>query len=124
MVSVQARAAHGQGRSVTIRPLFTRRVCLSALIECIANVSEGRRDDVVEELQKAALAAAPGVLLLDSPSDRDHTRSVFTFLGDGPPLVAAMEALVEAALQRIDMRTHQGAHPRLGAVDVIPFVPI
>jgi glutamate formiminotransferase len=97
---------------------------VSALIECIPNVSEGRRDEVVEELQKAALAAAPGVLLLDSTSDRDHNRSVFTFLGDGPSLVAAMAALVEAALARIDLRTHRGAHPRLGAVDVVPFVPI
>ncbi len=97
---------------------------MSALIECIPNVSEGRRDDVVEDLQRSALAAAPGVLLLDSTSDRDHNRSVFTFLGDGPSLVAAMEALVEASLERIDLRTHQGAHPRLGAVDVIPFVPI
>jgi glutamate formiminotransferase len=97
---------------------------VAALIECIPNVSEGRRDDVVEALQKAALAAAPGVLLLDSTSDRDHNRSVFTFLGDGPGLVAAMEALVDAALQHIDLTKHQGAHPRLGAVDVVPFVPI
>src|SRR5262249_9797333 len=57
-------------------------------------------------------------------SDRDHNRSVFTFLGDGPALVAAMEALVAAALSRIDLTQHQGAHPRVGAVDVIPFVPI
>jgi glutamate formiminotransferase len=97
---------------------------VAALIECIPNVSEGRRDDVVEALQKAALAASPGVLLLDSTSDRDHNRSVFTFLGDGPGLVAAMEALVGAALESIDLTKHQGAHPRVGAVDVVPFVPI
>jgi glutamate formiminotransferase / 5-formyltetrahydrofolate cyclo-ligase len=98
-------------------------VRVKPLIECIPNVSEGRRDDVVEELRRAALSA-PGVLLLDSTSDRDHNRSVFTFLGDGPSLVAGMAALVAAALEKIDLRTHQGAHPRIGAVDVIPFVPI
>jgi glutamate formiminotransferase len=97
---------------------------MSALIECIPNVSEGRRDDVVSSLCSAALAAAPGVLLLDRTSDRDHNRSVLTFLGDGTALVRAMTALVGAALEAIDLRSHQGAHPRLGAVDVIPFVPL
>jgi glutamate formiminotransferase len=97
---------------------------MAGLIECIPNVSEGRRDEVVDAIAKAALAAAPGVVLLDRTSDRDHNRSVLTFLGDGPGLVAAMAALVGAALERIDLRTHEGAHPRLGAVDVVPFVPI
>lgn len=97
---------------------------MAALIECIPNISEGRREDVVREIREAAVAAGPGVILLDSTSDHDHNRSVLTYLGDGPALVAAMTALVEAALARIDLRTHQGAHPRLGAVDVIPFVPI
>lgn len=97
---------------------------MASLIECIPNVSEGRRDDVVAAIRQAALGAARGVLLLDASSDRDHNRSVFTFLGDGPSLVAAMSAMVGAALERIDLRTHQGEHPRLGAVDVIPFVPI
>ncbi|HTS03041.1 MAG TPA: glutamate formimidoyltransferase, partial [Thermoanaerobaculia bacterium] len=68
--------------------------------------------------------AAPGVVLLDRTSDRDHNRSVLTFLGDGEPLVAAMTALVGAALSAIDLRKHEGAHPRLGAVDVVPFVPV
>ena len=97
---------------------------MSGLIECIPNVSEGRRDEVVDAIAKAALAVAPGVVLLDRTSDRDHNRSVLTFLGDGPGLVRAMTALVGAALERIDLRTHQGAHPRVGAVDVVPFVPI
>jgi glutamate formiminotransferase len=97
---------------------------MARLIECIPNVSEGRRDEVVTALAEAALKAGPGVVLLDKTSDRDHNRSVLTFLGDGEPLVAAMTALVGAALEAIDLRTHTGAHPRLGAVDVIPFVPV
>jgi glutamate formiminotransferase len=97
---------------------------MARLIECIPNVSEGRRDEVVAAIAAAAVEAAPGVVLLDRTSDRDHNRSVLTFLGDGEPLVAAMTALVEASLAAIDLRTHTGAHPRLGAVDVIPFVPV
>ncbi len=97
---------------------------MKSLIECIPNISEGRRDDVVAAVSQAALSAARGVLLLDTQSDRDHNRSVFTFLGDGPSLLAAMTALVGAALERIDLRQHKGAHPRVGAVDVVPFVPI
>ncbi len=94
------------------------------LVECVPNISEGRRDDVVAAIRDAALAAARGVLLLDSQSDRDHNRSVFTFLGDGPSLVAAMDAMVAEAVSRIDLRGHKGAHPRLGAVDVVPFIPL
>jgi glutamate formiminotransferase / 5-formyltetrahydrofolate cyclo-ligase len=97
---------------------------MARLIECIPNVSEGRRDDVVAAIAAAAVKAAPGVVLLDRTSDPDHNRSVLTFLGDGEPLVAAMTALVEASLAAIDLRTHKGAHPRLGAVDVVPFVPV
>ncbi len=97
---------------------------MARLIECIPNVSEGRRDDVVAALAEAAVKAAPGVVLLDRTSDRDHNRSVLTFLGDGEPLVLAMTALVGAALEAIDLRTHSGAHPRVGAVDVVPFVPV
>jgi glutamate formiminotransferase len=97
---------------------------MAALIECIPNVSEGRRDDVVASLGEAALRAAPDVVLLDRTSDADHNRSVLTFLGEGESLVVAMTALVGAALEAIDLRKHAGAHPRLGAVDVIPFVPV
>jgi glutamate formiminotransferase / 5-formyltetrahydrofolate cyclo-ligase len=95
---------------------------MAALIECIPNVSEGRRQDVVSALANAAVKAGEGVVLLDRTSDADHNRSVFTFLGDGNALVAAMTALVGAALETIDLRTHRGAHPRVGAV--VPFVPL
>lgn len=97
---------------------------MKSLIECIPNVSEGRRDEVIARLADAAVRAGKGVLLLDRTSDKDHNRSVFTFLGEGPALLDAMTGLVEAALSAIDLRTHQGAHPRVGAVDVVPFVPI
>src|ERR1035438_4923381 len=97
---------------------------MAALIECIPNVSEGRRQDVVSALANAAVEAGEGVVLLDRTSDADHNRSVLTFLGDGDALVASMTALVGAALGAIDLRTHRGAHPRVGAVDVIPFVPL
>jgi glutamate formiminotransferase len=97
---------------------------MKSLIECIPNVSEGRREEVVARLAESAVKAAPGVLLLDRTSDADHNRSVFTYLGDGPSLLTGMSALVGAALEAIDLGTHRGAHPRIGAVDVVPFVPV
>jgi glutamate formiminotransferase len=94
-----------------------------AIIESIPNVSEGRRQDVIEKLI-GAITSAPGVRLLDHSSDASHNRSVFTLIGDAPALKAATLALFEAAIADIDLRTHRGEHPRLGAVDVVPFVPI
>jgi glutamate formiminotransferase / 5-formyltetrahydrofolate cyclo-ligase len=94
-----------------------------AIIECIPNVSEGRRPEVVEAIA-AAIRAVPGVRLLDHSSDASHNRSVFTMAGDARPIKAAVLAMYERALPAIDLRTHQGEHPRLGAVDVVPFVPI
>ena len=94
-----------------------------AIIESIPNVSEGRRPEVVARLIEA-IERTPGVTLLDSSSDTSHNRSVLTLIGDAPALKAATLALFEAAVAEIDLRTHQGEHPRLGAVDVVPFVPI
>jgi glutamate formiminotransferase / 5-formyltetrahydrofolate cyclo-ligase len=94
-----------------------------ALVECVPNISEGRRAEVISKVA-AAITAVPGVRLLDQTSDADHNRSVFTFAGEPEPVVAAAHALVEVSLREIDMRTHKGEHPRLGAVDVVPFVPI
>ena len=94
-----------------------------ALIECVPNISEGRRTEIVEAAV-AAVAAVPGVTLLDRTSDPAHNRSVLTFAGDATTLEAAVLALFEYAIGAIDLRTHAGAHPRIGAVDVVPFVPI
>ena len=93
------------------------------LVECVPNVSEGRRKDVIDRLA-AAIEAVPGVRLLDRTSDPDHNRSVFTFAGAPDAVAAAALALVRVAYAEIDLRAHTGAHPRIGAVDVIPFVPL
>lgn len=92
-------------------------------LECVPNVSEGRRPEVVARLA-AAVSAPPGVRLLDISSDPDHNRTVLTLAGDANGLHAALLALYETALAEIDLRHHQGVHPRVGAVDVVPFVPL
>jgi len=93
------------------------------VIECIPNVSEGRRADIVDAIADA-IRAAPGVRLLDFSSDASHNRSVFTFAGDRRGVAHAVLAIFERAVAAIDLRAHRGEHPRLGAVDVVPFVPI
>jgi glutamate formiminotransferase len=93
------------------------------LIECIPNVSEGRRPEIVEAMA-SAVRAIDGVRLLDHSSDPSHNRSVFTMVGDAGGVERAVLALFERAAADIDLRTHTGEHPRLGAVDVVPFVPI
>jgi glutamate formiminotransferase len=94
-----------------------------AIIECIPNISEGRRPEIVTAIADA-VRAIPGVRLLDHSSDASHNRSVFTMAGEAEPLKAAVLALFERTLRAVDLRTHEGEHPRLGAVDVVPFVPI
>ncbi len=94
-----------------------------AIIECVPNVSEGRRPEVIEQIA-SAIRATQGVRLLDYSSDASHNRSVFTLAGEAAPLRAAVLALFEQAVAAIDLRTHRGEHPRVGAVDVVPFVPI
>jgi glutamate formiminotransferase len=93
------------------------------LVECVPNFSEGRRAEVVDALAEA-VTQTPGVYLLDRTSDPDHNRSVLTFAGDAEAVQIAMEAAVGVALEQIDMEHHEGQHPRIGAVDVIPFVPL
>jgi glutamate formiminotransferase len=93
-----------------------------ALIECIPNVSEGRRTEVIEDCAEAIRRA--GAHLLDVKPDAAHNRTVYTFAGERAQVRAGVLALFERALPRIDLRTHSGEHPRLGAVDVVPFVPI
>ena len=94
-----------------------------ALIECVPNISEGRRLEVVDAIA-AAVAAIDGVALLDRSSDASHNRSVLTLAGPADLLKRSVLALYETALPAIDMRLHSGGHPRLGAVDVVPFIPI
>src|SRR6476620_2245591 len=96
---------------------------MAGIVECVPNVSEGRRLDVIAGLANV-ITAVPGVRLLDQTSDADHNRSVFTFAGDPDAVERAALALIDASFAVIDMRGHKGEHPRLGAVDVGPFVPL
>jgi glutamate formiminotransferase / 5-formyltetrahydrofolate cyclo-ligase len=93
------------------------------LIESVPNVSEGRRLDVVERLC-AAVTSVGGVHLLDRTSDASHNRSVLTLAGEAADVSEALERLVARAIHEIDMEEHRGEHPRIGAVDVVPFVPL
>jgi glutamate formiminotransferase len=93
------------------------------LVESVPNVSEGRRLEVVDRMA-AAIEAVPGVAVLDRTSDASHNRSVFTIAGEHEPVMEALERLVGSAIHDIDMDAHEGEHPRIGAVDVIPFVPL
>lgn len=96
---------------------------MTKLVEAVPNFSEGRRPEVLEAIA-SAIRAVPGVALLDVEADKDHNRSVFTFVGE-PPAVkhAALDAAAKA-VELIDMEKHQGEHPRVGALDVLPFVPL
>ena len=94
-----------------------------AVIECVPNVSEGRRTDVIERLADS-LRAVPGLSVLDVQSDAAHNRSVFTLAGDAGAMAAGIPRLIDGAIAAIDLRAHKGEHPRMGAVDVVPFIPI
>ncbi|MGT2933350.1 glutamate formimidoyltransferase [Streptococcus catagoni] len=96
---------------------------MSKIVECIPNFSEGRNQDVIEGLVKTA-KSVPGVTLLDYSSDANHNRSVFTLVGDEVNIQEVAFQLVKYASEHIDMTKHQGEHPRMGATDVLPFVPI
>ena len=90
-------------------------------LESVPNFSEGRDRDTIEALRRALSAGAD---VLDVHSDADHNRSVFTLVGDDDGLVEALVAGIACARERIDLRRHEGAHPRIGAADVVPLVPI
>jgi glutamate formiminotransferase len=93
------------------------------LIECIPNFSEGRRQDVIAEITES-IDRIDGVHLLDVQSDAAHNRSVVTFVGHEGPIAEAAFRAVETAAALIDLNAHDGAHPRFGAADVVPFVPL
>lgn len=96
---------------------------MEKIVQCIPNFSEGRRADVLEALAEAA-RRVPGATLLDYSSDASHNRSVFTLVGNVEGIEEAAFSLTKKAAELIDLRKHTGAHPRMGAVDVLPFVPI
>ena len=93
------------------------------IVECIPNFSEGRRPEVVEEI-KASIASVKGVQVLDYHSDHDHNRSVITFVGNPAAVEEAAFQGISTAAELIDLNVHEGEHPRIGATDVVPFVPI
>src|ERR1700730_13115271 len=96
---------------------------MAKIFECVPNISEGRRTDVIDAV-RAAAASGPDVAVVDVSSDVSHNRSVFTLVGTGDGVVDAPIRLAQAAIERIDLRNHTGEHPRMGAVDVIPFIPV
>lgn len=93
------------------------------LVECVPNFSEGRRREVIEAIAEE-VRRTPGVRLLDVQSDESHNRSVLSFVGSPESAQEAALAAARMAVERIDMNAHRGEHPRLGAVDVIPFIPV
>jgi glutamate formiminotransferase len=92
------------------------------IVEAVPNFSEGRRPEVCGKIRDAA--AACGVRVLDLEMDGDHNRSVLTFIGEPGPVAEAAFACARAAVGLIDLNRHQGEHPRMGAIDVLPFVPL
>jgi glutamate formiminotransferase len=96
---------------------------VSEIVECVPNFSEGRRPEVVRSIVDA-IRAVPGVTLLGEEMDPDHNRSVVTFVGPRGPVEAAAFAGVAVAARVIDLNHHQGQHKRMGACDVLPFVPV
>jgi len=96
---------------------------MKRIVECVPNFSEGRRKEIIDEIVRA-LASVEGVRVLDVHSDADHNRSVVTMVGEPAAVEEAAFRGIEQAARLIDMDQHRGEHPRLGATDVVPFVPI
>jgi glutamate formiminotransferase/formiminotetrahydrofolate cyclodeaminase len=96
---------------------------MQALVECVPNISEGNNQALIEKVA-SAVRAVEGVKLLGIEPDKDYNRSVVTFVGEPEAVLKAAIELTRSASALIDMRVHKGEHPRLGAVDVVPFVPI
>jgi len=96
---------------------------MEKFVECIPNFSEGRNEAVINELAEAVVSTA-SVILLDYSADASHNRSVFTFAGSPEGVLDAAFKCAKIAVEKIDLNKHTGAHPRMGAVDVIPFVPL
>jgi glutamate formiminotransferase len=95
----------------------------SQLIECVPNYSEGRRPKVIDAIVEP-FRRRPGCILLDYRADQDHNRLVVSLVGQPEPIQAALIESARVAIEHIDLEKHRGGHPRIGAVDVIPFIPI
>src|SRR3989449_6789317 len=93
------------------------------LVECVPNFSEGRNQETIDAL-RAALLSVPGVRVLDVQTDPSHHRSVFTFVASPQTAAEAAFRAMRVATERIDLTGHRGEHPRMGATDVVPFVPV
>lgn len=96
---------------------------MNKIVECIPNISEGRLPEVVEEIINE-VRQVPGVILLDYSSNADHNRTVITFIGKPQGVLEAAWRLIRKTSEKIDMNEHRGEHPRMGATDVVPFVPV
>ncbi len=96
---------------------------MAKIIECVPNISEGRNTEIIEKIVDQ-VRNTPGCTLLDYSSDASHNRTVITFMGSPEGVENAAVSLAKKAAELIDMTKHQGEHPRMGAVDVIPFIPI
>lgn len=96
---------------------------MNPIVECIPNFSEGRRQEVIEAIADT-IRSVEGVRLLDYSADKNHNRSVFTFIGNPEAVAEAAFLSCKKAAELIDMTKHKGEHPRMGATDVIPFVPV
>jgi glutamate formiminotransferase len=96
---------------------------MKKIVECVPNFSEGRRQDVIDRIV-GAISPVAGVLVLDVQSDLDHNRSVVTIIGEPDALAEAIFRGMAQAAESINMEHHRGGHPRLGATDVVPFVPV
>src|SRR5438105_9538605 len=93
------------------------------LVECVPNFSEGRKPELIGRIAQS-IAAVSGATVLDRHIDPDHNRSVITFVGAPEIIIDAAVRAVATAAELIDLRTHAGEHPRIGATDVLPFVPV
>lgn len=93
------------------------------VLECVPNFSEGRDKQIITRLEQAA-SSVHGAKLLDTCMDADHNRTVLTIIGEPPSLLKSVLAACTEAVRLIDMRAHKGVHPRIGAVDVVPFIPL
>ena len=93
------------------------------IVECVPNFSEGRRPDVILKIQDS-ITSVKGIRLLNQHSDDDHNRTVFTFLGEPGAVLEAAFRSVQTAAENINLETHRGCHPRIGAADVVPFIPL